>query len=113
MLEERLAESVGRPGVAAREGRGLVPPDGQYQLSADDCPQRPPDAGHDFALLSGLVSDALHRPALVHGLNVFDFEFLSRIAKRALPKNLASDISLLTAINGTRHRAYCHQYQGD
>ena len=42
--------------------------------------------GHDHSLLSGLVSDALHRPAAVHGVDVFDFQLLPGFAARTISR---------------------------
>ena len=51
---------------------------------ADDRALRAAVARDDHPLLSGLVSDALHRPAAVHGVHVFDFEFLPGLAERTV-----------------------------
>src|SRR5579862_253281 len=66
--------------AGAYQDRSVVPPDGEPELSADDHAVGVATAGHDHSLLSGLVSDAVHRPAAVHGVYVFDFELLSRLA---------------------------------
>src|SRR5579862_8556799 len=55
----------------AYQDRGLVSPDGELELSADDYAFGIAAAGHGHSLLSGLVSDAIHRLAPVHGVDVF------------------------------------------
>ena len=76
--------------AAPHQARSQVSPDGQYRLSADDRALDAAAAGHDRALLPGLVPDAVHRPAAVPGLHVFGFELLHGGAARALPAGLVA-----------------------
>ena len=53
--------------AVAHQARGLVSPDGEPQLSADDCAERAADAGDDYPQLAGLDADAADRFAAVYG----------------------------------------------
>src|ERR1700678_212007 len=75
--KENLAACDAQRCAAAYQDRSLVSPDREPELSADDCAFGTDVAGDDHPLLSGMVSDALHRPAAVHGLDIFNFKFLS------------------------------------
>src|SRR5271157_5240716 len=97
MRQERPAKGAECQRIASGEDGGLVPPDGQPQLSPDDRPQYVALAGHGDPFLSGLVSDALHRPASLPGLDVLHLQLLSDVAERAVPQDLASDIPLSAA----------------
>src|ERR1039458_8693158 len=59
MRQEGPAQGAARQCFAARENGSLVSPDRQHQLSADDRAQHAAAAGHDYSLLSGLVSDGV------------------------------------------------------
>src|SRR5580693_3910819 len=82
--KEDSAASAAQRCAAAHQDRSLVSPDCEPQLSADDCALGADVAGYDHPLLSGMVSDALHRPAALYGVNVFYFEFLSGFTARTL-----------------------------
>ncbi len=86
-LEENPAASFCQRRLAPSKSRSVVSPDRQSQLSADDRALRAAVARHDHSLLSGMVPDALHRSAPVHGFDVFDFEFLSGFAKRTVSED--------------------------
>src|SRR5207248_3182792 len=49
--------------AVAGQSRGLLPPDSEYRLPADDRGQPSDAAGDDRAFLYGLVRDAVDRPA--------------------------------------------------
>src|SRR5580765_5655045 len=74
---------------ASHKDRSLVSPHCEHQLSAHDHVVGFALAGDDYSVLSGLVSDALHRPASIYGIDLLDFEFLSRVAEGAFPAKLA------------------------
>ncbi len=63
------------------------------------------DASDDYSFLSGMVSDALHRPSLIHGVDVFHFQFLFGFAKRAVPEELAEIFALFAVTHGFRNWA--------
>ena len=67
-------------------------------------------AGHDYSLLSGLVSDAVHRPAAVHGFDVFDFEFLPGLAARVVSGQMVPRAAVSSVSDGAGHRPHCHQH---
>ena len=69
-----------------REARSLLSPHREYQLSADGHSLRASAAGHDYPLLSGLVSDAVHRSPAVPGFDVFDLQLLPGFPARTLPR---------------------------
>src|SRR5271163_1574573 len=109
-LQENTAQSTKERRTASRENRSLLSPDRQPQLSTDDRALGLADACHDYSFLSGMVPDALHRPPIVHGIHVLDFELLSGLAKRTVPKKLAAIASLLASANGSRNWADHHQH---
>src|SRR5580700_8568172 len=78
--KENSAARAAQRCAAAYQDRSLVSPDREPQLSADDCAFRAAIAGHDHPLLSGMVSDALHRLSAVHGVDVFHFELIPDVA---------------------------------
>src|ERR1700704_7095773 len=57
-----------------------------------------------------MVSDALHRPAIVHGVHILDLKFLSGLAERALPENMAAGAPFSTSVNGIGNRTDHYQY---
>ena len=87
--KENPAPSVAQRCPTSYEGRSLVSPDGEYQLSPDDHAFCAAVARHDHPFLSGMVSDALHRPAFIHGIDLLDFELLSGFAARTISEKLA------------------------
>ena len=101
-----------RQRFAAREDRSLVSPDRQPQLSADDCAEHAADAGHDYSFVPGLVSDAHHRPAAVHGVNVFHLQLLPGVPEELFPEIVAANFALFACADGSGHRADDHQQQG-
>src|SRR6266581_3287416 len=109
--EKDSAARVAQRCPFAYEGRGLVPPNGKYQLSVDDHAFGAAAPGDDHSVLPGLVSDALHRLALVYGVDVFDFEFLSGIAARTVSSQLAARVVVPAVSDGARNRTDHHEYQ--
>src|SRR5271170_7298622 len=93
-LEENTSAGAEERRIAAPENRSRVSPDRQPQLSADDRALGFADARHDHSLLPGMVPDALHRPAPVHGVDVLHFQFLSGFAERIVSKKLAAIAAL-------------------
>ena len=88
--KENSAARAAQRRAAAHQDRSLVSPDGEHQLSADDYAFGAAASGDDHPLLSGMVPDALHRPAAIHGVDVFHFEFLSGLAARTVSPELAA-----------------------
>src|ERR1700674_3869719 len=86
-LQENIAASLCQQRLTRSESRSLVPPDRESQLSTDDRALGSTFAGDDHSVLSGMVPDALYRPAFVHGFDIFHFEFLHGFAKRIVSKN--------------------------
>src|SRR5712692_11669467 len=80
-LQEDTPQGACERRLAKGENRSVVSPDRQLQLSAHDRALGFAVAGHDYSLLSGMVSDALYRPAPVHGFDVLHFQLLSGFAK--------------------------------
>src|SRR6202050_2886868 len=97
--------------AAAHQDRSLVSPDRESQLSADDCAFSADLTGHDHPLLSGMVSDALHRLAIVHGIDVFDFELLPGFTARAFSQELAARTALSAVPYGSWHRIDHHEHE--
>src|SRR5271170_2695670 len=86
--KENSAARAAQRRTAAHQNRSLVSPDREPQLSAHDRALGSDVARDDHPLLSGMVSDALHRSAAVHGFDVFDFEFLPCLAAGAFSQKL-------------------------
>ena len=94
-----------------REARGLVSPDRQPQLSADDRAQRAAAAGDGHPLLPGMVSDAVHRYPTISGVDVFHLQLLSRLAEGAVSGEVVSHVYFSAGADGAGHRAHAHQQQ--
>src|SRR5882762_2714026 len=109
-LEENTPPGVSERRISIRENRSVLSPDGKPQLSADDRAFGFADARHDYSLLPGMVPDALHRPAPVHGFDVLDFELVSGFAKGTVSEKLAAIAALPANINGSGNRADSNQY---
>src|SRR5271157_2558304 len=109
-LQENTSQGVRERRIAARENRSLLSPDGQPQLSADDRAFRFADARHDYSLLSGMVPDALYRPAPVHGFDVLHFQLLSGFAEGTVSEKLAAIAALPATVDGSGNRADDHEY---
>src|ERR1700685_4078877 len=99
-LEKNSAQSFCERRLAPPKSRSLVSPDGQPQLSADDRAVRAFASRHGHSLLSGMVPDALHRPAAVHGVDVFHLQLLSGFAKGIISQKLAAFVALSSAAHG-------------
>ena len=112
VFQEGLAQGFARPGFAARKDRGLVPPDRQPELSAHDRLEHASDASHGDPFLPGLVPDAVHRSAAVHGVDVLDFQLLPDVAERAISQDVAADVSVSASVDGAGDRPDRHQYKG-
>ncbi len=67
-------------------------------------------AGHDHSLLPGLVSNALHRSAVVHGFDVFHLEFLSGLAAGIVSRQMVSRSAVSSFSDGSRHRPHRDQH---
>src|SRR5208337_3685437 len=109
-LQENTSSGVKERRIAAPENRGLVSLDREHQLSVDDRALGFADARHDHSFLSGMVPDALHRPAPVHGFDVLDFQFLSGVAEGTVSEALAEIPALPAAIDVSRNWTDHHQY---
>src|SRR5215469_9856607 len=110
--KEDPAARVRQRRSTAHQSRSLVSPDGEHQLSADDHALGLVTASHDHSFLPGLVPNALHRPAAVYGVDVFDFELLPGFTARVVSAKLAAGIALSPVPHGARHWSYHHKHQG-
>src|ERR1039458_500341 len=109
-LQENTSQSIRKQLIAAPEDRSRVSPDGQPQLSADDRAFGLAVARHDYSLLPGMVPDALHRPALVHGFDVLHFQLLPGFAEGIVSEKLAAIAALLATLDVPRNRIDSHEY---
>src|ERR1035437_751756 len=109
-LQENTPQGVRERRIAASENRSLVSPDGQSQLSADDRALGFAAARHGDSLLSGMVPDALHRPAPVPGFDVFYFQLLFGFAEGTVSEKLAALAALPATVDVVGNRADGHQY---
>src|SRR6267378_1983288 len=109
-FQEDTSSGAGERCAPSRENRSLLSPDSKPQLSADDRAFRFADARHDYSFLPGMVPNALHRPAPVHGFDLLHFQFLSGFAKGTVSETLAAIAALPATIDGSRNRADGHQY---
>src|ERR1700682_5620854 len=109
-FQKNPPQGVSEQRISIRENRSLLSPDGEPQLSADDRAFGLADARHDYSLLPGMVPDALHRPAPVHGFDLLHFQFLSGFAKGTVSETLAAVAALPAIVDGSWNRADGHQY---
>src|SRR5580693_187492 len=109
--KEDSAPGVAQRCAAAYKDRSLVSLNGEPELSANDCALGTDTASDDHPFLSGMVSDALHRPAAVPGFNVFHFELLSGFAARTLSQELAASAAVSAVPYGPRHRVDYYEYE--
>src|SRR5271156_3735451 len=109
-LEENTSPGVEERRITTSEDRSLLSPDCQPQLSVDDCAVGLADAGHDYSFLPGMVSDALYRPSVIYGVDVFYFELLSSFAEGTVSEKLAAISALFAFIDGSGNRADDHEY---
>src|SRR5712664_2060008 len=96
----------------AHQDRSVVSPDGESQLSADDHALGAAAAGDGHPLLSGMVSDAVQRPAAVHGLDVFHLQFLPGLAAGAFPSKLAAGVFVSAVSDGTWDWTDHYEHEG-
>src|SRR6185369_8234021 len=68
------------------------------------------DASHDHPLLSGMVSDVVHRSAAVHGIHFFYLEFLPGFAESIVPADVASGTFISSVSYGAGDRLNHHQH---
>ena len=109
--EENPAASDARRCSRSGEGRSVFPPHGKHQLSADDLHVHDSSSRDDRAVLSGLVSGAGDRFAVVFGLHLLDFFVLPGRGARPVSQNLEAHVSLFAVRDGGWHRhrrAQCH-----
>src|SRR5581483_6241250 len=111
MREKGAAVPIPQRRAKADQGGGVVPPDGEHQLSADDRALDAADAGDDHSLLSRLVPDVVYRRAALPGEHVQHFELLPGLAKRALSGELVAHFPILAGSDGTWHWAYRDEHE--
>ena len=58
------------------------------------------DGNHDHSFLPGMVSDAVHRLAIVLGIDIFHLELLFGIAARTVSQDLAASVALSSVSDG-------------
>src|SRR6202012_1595878 len=104
-IEENPAARLPQRSPVPNQDRSLLSPHGKPQLSADGRALLAADARHGDPFLSGLVSDAAHRRAALHGLHILHLLLLSRFPEGALSAQLAQDFSLSSLPHGARHRS--------
>src|SRR3984893_14725333 len=86
--------------AVAHQGRSLVSPDGEFELSINGRAFSVAVAGHGDSLLPGLVSDGVYRSAIVSGFHIFHLKLLSGFATRTVSKDLAASIDLSAISHG-------------
>src|SRR5271155_571030 len=109
-IQENSPEGACKRRASRGEDRSVLPPDREPQLSADDYPIGFADARHDHSLLSGMVSDALHRPAAVHGLDVLHLKLLPGFAKGIVSQEMATIPAVSAAADGIGNWADNYEY---
>src|SRR5262249_50258852 len=92
------------------EGGGVLSPQREPELSADDRALHLADAGDDYPLLRRLVPDAGDRSAALSGVHLLHLQFLPSFTKGIVPTPLATHVPLPSLSHGAGHRAYTHQY---
>ena len=103
-----LPKVLARECLAAREGGSVVSPDREHQLSADDRAVDAAAAGDGHPLLSGMVSDAVHRHPAVSCVDLFDLQLLSGLAERTFSSHLVSHVYVPAGADGAWHRTDAH-----
>src|SRR5271170_1843686 len=109
--EDSAAGDEERSAVAYEAG-GLVSPDGEYQLSADDCAERAADAGDDYSQLAGIHPDVADRPAAFHGEHDVRLYVLSGESEGAVSEELVQNVSVCAVSYGARCWLDDYEYQG-
>src|SRR5208282_2494956 len=109
-VKENLAPRFEERRTLAHQARSLVPPHRQHQLPADDRPLGAAHAGNGHPLLSGLVPDAAHRSAALHGLDLLHLVLLPGVAEGAIPAPLVSNLPLSALPDVAWHWAHHHQH---
>src|SRR5579864_9233468 len=87
--QENPAQSFQEQSAVPSKGGSVLSPEREPELSADDCSFHAAHAGHDYPVVWRLVPDAGDRPAIVSGIDIFYFQFLSGVTKRTFSTTLA------------------------
>src|SRR5436190_16386900 len=82
--DQTAAQDPPEPAALEDQNRGLFPSHGEYLVPADDRALFPAAARNDRQIQSGLVPDALHRPAAVAGVDRIRLDFLFNFTKGTL-----------------------------
>src|SRR6185437_9689778 len=98
--------------VVAYEAGGVVSPDREHQLSADDRAERAADAGDDYPQLAGLYPDDADRLSPVHGQHHVGVDVLPGEPEGTVSEDLVQDVPLRSLPDGAWRRLDDHQHQG-
>ncbi len=102
--QKNSAQGIQEQSSVPGEGGGVLSPEREPELSADDCSFHAAHAGHDYPVIWRLVPDAGNRPAALSGLHVFYFQLLFGFAERAFPATLAAHIFISSFPHGSGNR---------
>src|SRR6476620_11136896 len=92
--QKNPAQSIQEQGALPRKGGGVLSPQRQPELSADDRAFHVAHAGHDYSFVRRVVPDAGHRPAAISGVDVFHLQLLPGLTERTFSATLAADLPL-------------------
>src|SRR5436305_5005581 len=93
------------------QNRGVFSSDGEHFISADDRAVVSASSGDDRPIQSGLVPNAVHRPAPVARIDGLCFHFLPDLPKRALSR-LASAAEIPAVLDVCWNRSIGQQLEG-
>ena len=109
-LQENPAPRAEKRCAGSGEARGLVSPDSESQLPADDRVVGASVASHGYSLLPGMVSDDVHRSPVIFGVDVLHLELLPGVPEGIISQDLAACSALSPLSDGARHWFDSHQH---
>src|SRR5229473_4263788 len=109
-LQENPAPRAEKQCAGSGEARGLVSPDSESQLPANDRVVGASVASHGYSLLPGMVSDDVHRSSVILGVNILHLELLPGVPEGIISQDLAACSALSPLPYGARHWFDSHQH---
>src|ERR1700722_8564779 len=110
--EEDTSSSAEERCAVAYQARGLVSPDGEYQLSAHDRVERLADARDDHSQLAGTAADAADRLSAVYRQHYVGVDLLHGESEGVVSEELVHVDSLRSVCHGAGWSRFDdHQYQ--
>ena len=110
--QEDPAEGAEERRAVPHKAGGLVSPDGEHQLPADDYPEHAADAGDDYPKLARNDADAADRPSAVYGEHDVDLVVLPGEPEGTASEDVVEDVPLHPVLDGAGGGADDHEYEG-